>query len=118
MPSLGLAQKDFASWDDLWDIQQQFRVLKESCESQTYEINCANTQVSMLIKKVQDLENKNDELMSFRKDLVAANHAHQSNIEDLACGHCLIFDSSFVSDRVPIGAKGSFSQFGFVLCKR
>jgi len=83
MPSSGLARKDFASWDDLWDIQQQFRALKESCKSQTCEVNCANTQVSMLIKKVQDLENKNEELMSFRKDLVGANDAHQSNIEDL-----------------------------------
>ena len=76
MPSSGFPRKDFASWDDLWDIQQQFRALKDSCESQTYEINCANTQVSMLIKKVHDLENKNEELMS-------ANDAHQSNIEDL-----------------------------------
>jgi len=80
-PSAG--RKDFASWDDLWDIQQQFRALKEFCDSQTYEINCTNTQVSMLIKQVQDLKNQNEELLQIRKDLVGANNAHQSNIEDL-----------------------------------
>jgi len=82
MSPSGLARKDFVSWDDLWDIQQQFRRLKEFCKSQTCEIKCANTQVAMLIKQVQDLENQNEELMSFKKDLVGANNPHQSNIED------------------------------------
>lgn len=85
-----VSQKIYASWDDLWDIQQQLRSLKELCDNQASEIRSSNSRLELLNEWVLEAKSENSKLLKSNQQLKKANSqlldanlAHQSNIEDL-----------------------------------